>query len=518
MVVPFRTSGPVKPRSRAHEARGRLSLALFSCAAIALLSTSCKPRGGPEADLRASSPVGLEAQEIAVATPRLKGEKLAPGDRGCPQGNVDTGGCLRVTEESGGQAPFATLLRYKFVAPPVQGRPSLVFLHGGPGGSLEAYEDLAVLSELAKTRNVLLYDQRGGGLSSPLAAGTAENILRKHFVAHHVADLEALRVHVLGAEKMVVAGHSFGAHLALAYAVEFPQHVEKLVALNGAADGSGFVMQSTLRQRMFEQAAETVLGAQRYAELQKQGEEGTLRAPDGTPIASLFAAFHPLLYTFEGQTVELPSILRSYASANRGSGTLLSLVSEWVSPRAASLPRHARTLPRVDDDIFPVVPRARKASSASLGYSLAEGGAPAAAPNVTAETNQWVVCSSLVTQKKVQEVDPLFQKVALSRRQTRCVGYPAIASTFDVTSRLETLRAPTLLTGGSHDPLIPYSLQARDFELLRKNNDKVSFLVFPDAGHNPDESPVCFERTLLAFLDGTLPTGKIDCAASAKAP
>jgi pimeloyl-ACP methyl ester carboxylesterase len=492
----------------------------FCFALLAFTSLACKPRMRAETEGKNTTALGLEAKEIAVATPRLKGAKLAPGEKGCPKGNSQAAGCLRVEEEGSEQDSFSTTLFYKFLEPPQPERPSLVFLHGGPGGSFEAYEDLAVLTELAKTHNVLLYDQRGGGQSNPLPQKSSEAVLRKHFIAHHVADLEALRVHVLGTEKMSVVGHSFGAHLAFAYAVEFPEHVEKLVAMNGAADGSGFVMQSTLRQRMFEQAALTVLGTQRYAELQKEAEEGTLRTPDGTHIESLFAAYHPLLYTFEGQTAELPALLRSYAKGKSGAGTLLALVAGISAVPVFVSKGNIPTSARADDDIFPVIPRPRKASGSwgAAGLSLAEGGSPAPGPTVTPETNQWSVCSSLVTQKKVQEVDPLFHEIALARRRIRCAVYPPLASTFDVTSRLENIRAPTLLTGGSHDPLIPYSLQSRDFELLRMKNKQVSFIVFPDAGHNPDESPVCFERTLLAFLKGTLPVGKIDCATSARGP
>lgn len=487
---------------------------------VAGLAASCKPRMRQETKLLEAEPVGLEATEIAIATPKLQGKKLAPGEAGCPQGNSAIAGCLQVTQETSREPSFVTTLRYTFLTPPQPERPNLVFLHGGPGGSLDAYLDLTVLTELSNTHNVLMYDQRGGGLSTPLAPNAPEATLQKHFVAHHVADLEALRTHVLQTEKMIVVGHSFGAHLGLAYAVEFPNHVAKLVALNGAADGSGFVMQSTLRQRMFEKAAETVLGTKRYAELQAQAEAGKLQAPDGTPIESLFGAYHTLLYTYEGQTTELPSILKMYAKESQGTaGVFLSLVTGASSFANHFSKSHKTPSGRADDDIFPVIPRARKAATASSPrdtfLQLSDHGTPAPQPTVNATQNQWSVCSSLVTQKKVREVDPLYHKVAMARRQTRCVPYPAVASTFDVTSRLGNIRAPTLLTGGSHDPLIPYSLQARDFELLRMNNSKVTFIVFPESGHNPDESPVCFERTLLAFLEGTLPAGKIDCSASA---
>lgn len=52
-----------------------------------------------------------------------------------------------------------------------------------------------------------------------------------------VEDIETVRQH-LGAEKIVVAGHSYGGVPALLYAITYPQHVEKLVMLSASADGA----------------------------------------------------------------------------------------------------------------------------------------------------------------------------------------------------------------------------------------------------------------------------------------
>ena len=45
-----------------------------------------------------------------------------------------------------------------------------------------------------------------------------------------------MRVH-LKAEKIVLAGHSYGGIPALQYALKYPQNVEKLVMLSASADG-----------------------------------------------------------------------------------------------------------------------------------------------------------------------------------------------------------------------------------------------------------------------------------------
>ena len=95
----------------------------------------------------------------------------------------------------------------------------LVFLHGGPGGGCmphhRRYYDPSFW-------NIVLYDQRGAGRSTPvaeLAGNTTQNL---------VADLERLRVE-LGVERWLVFGGSWGSTLALAYAQAHRERVLGLV-------------------------------------------------------------------------------------------------------------------------------------------------------------------------------------------------------------------------------------------------------------------------------------------------
>jgi proline iminopeptidase len=95
----------------------------------------------------------------------------------------------------------------------------LVFLHGGPGGGCLAHHrrfyDPAFW-------NIVLYDQRGAGRSTP-AATLADNTTQ-----HLVADIEHLRTE-LGLERWLVFGGSWGSTLALAYAQAHPDRVLGLV-------------------------------------------------------------------------------------------------------------------------------------------------------------------------------------------------------------------------------------------------------------------------------------------------
>jgi len=98
------------------------------------------------------------------------------------------------------------------------GKPA-VFLHGGPGGGCtpdsRRFFDPAIY-------DVLLFDQRGCGRSTPHAE------LRENTTWHLVRDIERLRM-MIGVEKWMVFGGSWGATLGLAYAEKHPERVSELV-------------------------------------------------------------------------------------------------------------------------------------------------------------------------------------------------------------------------------------------------------------------------------------------------
>lgn len=99
-----------------------------------------------------------------------------------------------------------------------QGVPVLV-LHGGPGGgcspAMRRYFDPAVY-------RVVLFDQRGCGRSRPHASVEANTTWDL------VADIEAIR-QALGVERFILFGGSWGATLALIYAITHPDRTAHLV-------------------------------------------------------------------------------------------------------------------------------------------------------------------------------------------------------------------------------------------------------------------------------------------------
>jgi len=102
--------------------------------------------------------------------------------------------------------------------------PATVVLHGGPG----AHHDylLPGFDRLAHGRTLVYYDQRGGGRSA---------VPRETPVGwwEQVADLEALRG-LWGRDRLPIAGYSWGGLLALLYALEHPDRVERLALVSPA--------------------------------------------------------------------------------------------------------------------------------------------------------------------------------------------------------------------------------------------------------------------------------------------
>ncbi|MGW6918966.1 prolyl aminopeptidase [Kitasatospora sp. NPDC054939] len=103
------------------------------------------------------------------------------------------------------------------------GKPALV-VHGGPGSGHHPRSRRYFDPERFR---VVLFDQRGCGLSTPHAADPATS-LAHNTTAHLVADMERLREH-LGVDRWLLYGGSWGSTLILAYAEAHPERVSEVV-------------------------------------------------------------------------------------------------------------------------------------------------------------------------------------------------------------------------------------------------------------------------------------------------
>jgi proline iminopeptidase len=137
------------------------------------------------------------------------------------------------------------------------GSPAVV-LHGGPG----AHHDylLPGFDALARDRELIYYDQRGGG-QSPVPRETPVGW------REHVADLEELR-RQWGLERLTIIGYSWGGLLAQLYATEYPNQVGRLALVSPAP--AWLEMRLEFERRFAERNLAPALQQQR-AELRTSG-------------------------------------------------------------------------------------------------------------------------------------------------------------------------------------------------------------------------------------------------------
>jgi pimeloyl-ACP methyl ester carboxylesterase len=169
----------------------------------------------------------------------------------CADTNNFACGHLTVPLDPSGRTPGTLTLAMRRHRAPVEGGGSAVIaLAGGPGQAAipltEAF--LELLGSASATRDLIVFDQRGTGLSHPLACRTPKRTsaaispgqaivrcarglgaARAFFTTRDsVADIEAIR-QAGGYEKLVLFGTSYGTKVAEQYAQDHPTHVEALV-------------------------------------------------------------------------------------------------------------------------------------------------------------------------------------------------------------------------------------------------------------------------------------------------
>ncbi len=169
----------------------------------------------------------------------------------CGQSNEFACGHVTVPLDPSGAVPGTiTLALRRHRASVGEAHSAIIALAGGPGQpALPFAENFAeLLGPIAATRDEIVFDQRGIGLSGALSCHAFErpNLFHSfnqeletcasqlgptrsfYKTADTVADIEAIR-QAGGYEKLVLYGTSYGTKVAEEYAQQYPSHVEALV-------------------------------------------------------------------------------------------------------------------------------------------------------------------------------------------------------------------------------------------------------------------------------------------------
>ena len=196
---------------------------------------------------------------------------------------------------------------------------ALLFLHGGPG--LTDYADL-LAPELDGWR-VIHYQQRG------LPPSTVDGPFT---VERHVADAVAV-LDARGVDRTVVAGHSWGALLALLLAASYPERVAGLVVIDGpgvTGDGGTGAMGQALMDRLLPGALDRV---------QELGEAMAVDGPTDDTATELASLLWPGYFADPATAPPWPPWMRCSAVANMA--TLGSLAEDLGAGLAESVARIA---------------------------------------------------------------------------------------------------------------------------------------------------------------------------------
>ncbi len=119
-------------------------------------------------------------------------------------------------------------LAYEIYGAPSLASTTVIAVNGGPGLSHIYMLQNDVWQRLARTRQVVFYDQRGLGKSTRISPNAPQTMDAQ------VADLDAVRAH-LHLDKVDLVGDSFGGLISMAYAAAHPEHVHKLILSDSAA-------------------------------------------------------------------------------------------------------------------------------------------------------------------------------------------------------------------------------------------------------------------------------------------
>ena len=424
--------------------------------------------------------------------------------------------CIRLTVPLDYHATGATLNLHVAVAPALREsarRDPLFVLAGGPG---EAGSDLVPLinstfRKVRATRDIVLIDQRGTGLSGKLDCKPGKNAesatedellaetraciqgLKKPFQLYTTEqaarDIEAVRG-ALGYGRINVWGGSYGSRLAQAYARLFPASVRAMV-LDGVAAPEQVVpagahdAQAAL-DALFKQCADDTVCATAFPNLRFEFNALSARLAKAPQSLSL-----PDPRTAETSKIEMTSM--------RFLGTVHNILYSQADSRRLPFLIHSA----YQDRWQPFIAR----SNISRDFS-SEGG-PAMPLHLA------VVCAEdfprLTPQLLEEDTKGSFlgaPQIMRIGKMCEAIAVPAVAYRPPA-----VIEAPVLLLSGALDPVTP----PRRAEAARKYMKNAQHLIVKNGGHIV--SPLgCAPRLLREFLDQPTTPVKANCLSEIPAP
>ncbi len=197
--------------------------------------------------------------------------------------------------------PTLSLFAREVVEPGGEQRPWLVFLQGGPGGESprpNPVDGPAWLRRAVRDYRVLLLDQRGTGLSTPVGrfdqvpgddvAAKADYLT--HFRADAIVrDCELLREH-LGVERWSLLGQSFGGFTSLTYLSRAAERLQTVYLTGGLApvgvptDDVYATTYGTMQERSESFYRRFPGDRDRFRAALDRARSGELRLPDGDEL------------------------------------------------------------------------------------------------------------------------------------------------------------------------------------------------------------------------------------------
>jgi len=424
--------------------------------------------------------------------------------------------CIRLAVPLDHRAASATLNLHVVVAPALREsarRDPLFVLAGGPG---EAGSDLVPLlnstfRKVRATRDIVLIDQRGTGLSGKLDCKPGKNAdlatedelladtracikgLNKRYELYTTEqaarDIEAVRG-ALGYGRINLWGGSYGSRLAQAYARLFPGSVRAMV-LDGVAAPDQVVpagahdAQAAL-DALFKQCANDTVCAAAFPNLRAEFEAIAARLAKAPETLSL-----PDPRTAETSRIEMTSM--------RFLGTVHNILYSQADSRRLPFLIHSA----YQDRWQPFIARS------NVARDFASDGGPAMPLHLA------VVCAEdfprLTPQLLEEDTKGSFlaaPQIMRIGKMCEAMGVPAVP--YQAPS---TIEAPVLLLSGALDPVTP----PRRAEAARKYMKNAQHLIVKNGGHIV--SPLgCAPRLLREFLDQPAAPVKANCLGEIPAP